>query len=309
MNLSSQLQQAPLYKYLEVLANQVVEGFISGMHKSPFHGFSSEFAEHKSYNPDESTKYIDWKLFARTDKLYTKRFEEETNLRCHLIIDRSPSMYYPEGAKQTIQSLTKIGFSALAAAALMQLLRRQRDAVGMSLYSDVYEYYAPEKNGERHRHMLMNVLQDMLQQPPAAKHTNTYTFLHQVAEKIHRRSLIFLFTDMFQTETDDSRLFEALRHLRYNKHKLVLFHVMDKAKEAYFEFDEAPKRFTDVETGNSINLYASSVKADYRKAVETYYNSLQLTCARYKIKYVEADITQGFDKILLTYLSEKQRFA
>lgn len=309
MNLSSELQQAPLYRHLQVLANQVVEGFISGMHKSPFHGFSSEFSEHKSYNPGESTRYIDWKLYARSDKLYTKRFEEETNLRCHLILDRSASMYYPVDRKQTVNSLNKIGFSVWAAAVLLQFLKRQRDAAGLSVYADTYEYYAPEKGGERHYRMLTGTLEWVLQRKPEQEQTKTYTFLHQIAEKMHRRSLIFLFTDMFQTETDEVLLFEALRHLRYNKHRVVLFHVMDKKTEFFFEFNQAPKRFIDVETGNMVNVYANAVKERYQAAAEAYCSALKLTCARYKIKYVEADIANGFDKILLTYLAEKQRFA
>lgn len=308
MKIQSELHHLTLAKNLELLAHQVVEGFISGMHKSPFHGFSSEFAEHKQYNSGESTKYIDWKLFARTDKLYTKRYEEETNLRCHIIVDNSSSMHYPQSKKQTVTALNKIGFSILAAAALMKLLKRQRDAVGLSIYSDMYDYYAPEKGSERHHQMLMNVLEETVNKQAVARQTKTYTFLHQIAEKIHRRSMIFLFTDMFQTETDEAQLFDALRHLKYNKHKVVLFHVMDKTKEFYFNFDNKPRRFIDVETGKTINLYTDMVKENYEKAIETYFNSIRLKCAQYKIKYVEADIAKGAQKILLTYLIEKQKF-
>ncbi|MEM9687225.1 MAG: DUF58 domain-containing protein, partial [Bacteroidota bacterium] len=196
MKIQSELRHLTLSKNLELLANQIVEGFISGMHKSPFHGFSSEFAEHKRYYPGESTKYIDWKLFAKTDKLYTKSYEEETNLRCHIIIDNSSSMHYPQNKKQTVETLNKIGFSILAAGGLIHLLKRQRDAVGLSIYSNVYDYYAPEKGSERHRQMLMNVLEETVNKKSVETPTKTYTFLHQIAEKIHRRSMIFLFTDM-----------------------------------------------------------------------------------------------------------------
>lgn len=308
MEIQSELRHLTLSKNLELLANQVVEGFISGMHKSPFHGFSSEFAEHKRYYPGESTKYIDWKLFAKTDKLYTKSYEEETNLRCHIIIDNSSSMHYPQNKKQTVETLNKIGFSILAAAGLIHLLKRQRDAVGLSIYSDVYDYYAPEKGSERHRQMLINVLEETVNKKSVETSTKTYTFLHQIAEKIHRRSMIFLFTDMLQTETDEAQLFDALRHLKYNKHKVVLFHVMDKTKELYFNFDNRPRRFTDVETGKTINLYTDTVKENYEKAVALYFKAIKLKCAQYKIKYVEADIAEGLQKILFTYLVEKQKF-
>ncbi|MCB0374800.1 MAG: DUF58 domain-containing protein [Sinomicrobium sp.] len=308
MKIQSELQHLTLANNLALLANQVVEGFISGMHKSPFHGFSSEFAEYKSYNLGESIRYIDWKLFARTDKLYTRRYEEETNLRCHIIIDNSSSMHYPANNSQTLMSLNKIGFSVLAAAALIQLLKRQRDAVGLSIYSDAYDYYAPEKGNERHRQMLISVLEETVNKHSVTKQTKTHTFLHQIAEKMHRRSMIFLFTDMFQTETDEDALFDALRHLKYNKHKVVLFHVMDKAREFHFDFDDRPKRFTDVETGKFVNLYADAVKENYENAVEAYFDAIKLKCARYKIKYVETDIAKGIQKVLFTYLVEGQKF-
>ena len=145
MAIKDALHQSGVYFNLQFLASQIVEGFITGMHRSPFHGFSSEFAEHKVYNTGESTKHIDWKLFARTDKLYTKRYEEETNLRCHLIIDNSASMHYPKVTNFTINHLNKIGFSVLASAAIMQLLKKQRDAVGMSIYNYDYDVYFQEK--------------------------------------------------------------------------------------------------------------------------------------------------------------------
>ncbi len=297
------------FKNLELLAKQAVEGFISGMHKSPFHGFSSEFAEHKIYNQGESTKHIDWKLFAKTDRLYTKTYEEETNLRCHLIIDNSSSMHFPLVKTQTISTLNKIGFSVLAAASMMNLLKRQRDAVGLSVYSDGYDFYAPEKGSERHHRMLLNGLSQTLESTQKKKQTKTYTYLHLIAEKIHRRSMIFLFTDMFQTETDQEKLFEALRHLKHNKHEVILFHVIDKKREFHFDFDNKPKRFIDVETGEHINLYAHNVKEQYEKAVQTYFEKLKLKCAQYMIKYVEADSNKDLNKILLTYLIERQKFS
>ncbi|MGS2725398.1 DUF58 domain-containing protein [Psychroserpens sp. BH13MA-6] len=308
MNLQAELNKAGGFKNLELLAKQVVEGFIAGMHKSPFHGFSAEFAEHKIYNQGESTRHIDWKLYAKTDKLYTKRYDDETNLRCHLIVDNSSSMHYPEINNLSIGNLNKIGFSALASASLMHILKKQRDAVGLSIYSDAYDYYAPEKGSERHHQMLLNQLSQTVVSKPLNKTTETYTYLHQIAENIHRRSLIFFFTDMFQTSTDEVQLFEALRHLKYNKHEVVLFHVIDKSKELNFDFDNAPKRFVDVETNEFINLYPDTVKEGYESAVETYFKSIRLKCGQYQIKYVEADIHQSFDKILTTYLVERQKF-
>ncbi len=308
MDIRSELHKAQLFQNLELLAHQIVEGFISGIHKSPFHGFSAEFAEHKIYNSGESTKHIDWKLFAKTDRLYTKRYEDETNLRCHMILDNSSSMYYPEVKNLSLDNLNKIGFGVLAIAALMEILKKQRDAVGLSIYSDTYDFHAPEKSSERHFQMLYSKLNEVAT-PEGTKDTRTYTFLHQIAEKMHRRSLIFLFSDMFQTETEEAMLFEALRHLKYNKHSVVLFHLLDNAHEIDFEFGNAPKRFVDVETGAHIDLYADSIKKAYSEKVTQYQEDLKLRCAQYQIKYVDVDIRSSFSKVLNSFMIERQKFA
>ena len=257
-------------KNLELLAHQIVEGFITGIHKSPFHGFSVEFSEHKLYNKGESTRHIDWKLFAKTEKLYTKKYEEETNLRCHIIIDNSASMHYPVVKEQRINQLNKVGFSAVASACLMEVLKRQRDAVGLSIFADSYQYYAPEKGSDRHRKMILHQLEKLVIGNSDAA-TETYQYLHEIAEKIHRRSLIFLFTDMFQTNIDEEKMFEALRHLKYNKHEVVLFHTFDMKTELNFDFENSPKKFVDVETGETVNLFADNIKENYTKLVDILY--------------------------------------
>jgi len=292
---------------LELMARQVVEGFITGMHKSPFHGFSVEFAEHRIYNKGESTRHIDWKLYAKTKKLFVKRYEEETNLRCHIIIDNSASMHYPVIAQPSIQDLNKISFSAYASAALMEILKRQRDAVGLSVYSNQSSFYAPAKGSDRHRRMLLSQLNDLLQ-TKSSETTDTYKVLHQIAEKVHRRSLLFLFTDMFQTDLDQEALFEALRHLKYNKHELVLFHTYDGNHELDFNFENTPKKFMDVETGEEINLYPESIQQNYKLAMEERFNTLKLKCMQYKIDYVPVDINKGFEKVLLAYLKRRKSF-
>jgi len=308
MDIQKELQQASGFLNFDLLAKSIVEGFISGMHKSPFHGFSAEFAEHKIYNNGESTRHIDWKLFAKTDKLYTKRYDEETNLRCHLIVDNSSSMHYPKQPQQDIDHLNKISFSALAAAAVMQLLKKQRDAVGLSVYSDALDYYAPEKGSERHHQMLLDCLATTATQAPQSAGTKTYEVLHQIAEKLHRRSLIFLFTDMLQPEQETDKLFEALRHLKHNKHELVLFHVYDKATEYNFKFDNAPKRFVDVESGAAVDVHPEALQQSYEAAIEAYFKDLRTTCGQYKINYVGVDIKEGFDKLLTAFLVERQKF-
>jgi len=302
-----EVKQNLAFSNLELLAKQVVEGFITGMHKSPFHGFSVEFAEHRAYNKGEGTRHIDWKLYAKTDKLFVKRYEEETNLRCHIIIDNSASMHYPKLLVPTLEHLNKISFATVASAALMELLKRQRDAVGLSIYSDKYDFYAPAKGSERHHRMLLNRLMNLLFDG-SKKKTQTYTCLHQIAEKIHKRSLIILFSDMFQSDKEETELFEALRHLKYNKHDVVFFHTYDAKTELNFEFDNTPKKFIDIETGETVNLFADNIKETYKKTVGKYFNDLNLRCLQYKIDYVPVDINQGFEHILQTYLIRRRQF-
>jgi len=312
VDIKSELQKTSGFGNLELLAKQVVEGFIAGMHKSPFHGFSAEFAEHKVYNNGESTKHIDWKLYAKTDLLYTKRYEEETNLRCHLIVDNSSSMHYPSLSQYGIDSLNKISFSALASAAIMNLMKKQRDAVGMSIYSDTYDFYTGEKGSDRHHHMLLDQLNGIINTTRSHKEqpkgTDTYKHLHLIAEKLKRRSLVFLFSDMLQDDVEQEQLFEALQHLKYNKHEVILFHTYSKEKEYNFDFDNSPKKFVDVESGASINLYADSIRDIYKSSVETYFKTLQIKCAQYRIKYIPAIIENGFSPILTTFLVERQKF-
>lgn len=291
---------------LELLAKQVVEGFITGMHKSPFHGFSVEFAEHRLYNKGESTRHIDWKMYAKTDKLFIKRYEEETNLRCHIIIDNSASMHYPEIRNAAAGKINKIQFTIVAAAALLEILKRQRDAFGLSIYAEENEYYAPSKGNESHRRMLLQQLEKLLENK-SVKTTDTYKALHEIAEKIHRRSLIFLFTDMLQADKQEEELFAALRHLKYNKHEVILFHVYDGKHELDFNFDNSPKKFVDVETGEMINLFAENIRENYQIMMKNYFNALKIKCMQYKIDYVEVDITKGYEQVLIAYLLRRNK--
>lgn len=307
MDIKQQAEKIGGFVNLEFVAKQLVEGFISGMHKSPFHGFSSEFTEHKIYNNGESTKHIDWKLYAKTEKYYTKRYEEDTNLRCHIILDNSASMHFPETKNFELASLNKIQFSVLASACLMNVLKKQRDAVGLSVYSNTYEYYAPEKVNERHHQILLHEMGNLLKSKKK-EGTDTYKHLHLVAEKLKRRSLVFLFTDMFQADANEADLFEALRHLKHNKHDVVLFHVHDREKEYLFNYGNNPKRFLDVETGEYVDLYSEGTQENYQKAVRSYFHNLKEKCMQYKIKYVAADINTDFEKILRAYVIERQKF-
>jgi uncharacterized protein (DUF58 family) len=287
------------YGNIEFLAKQLVEGFITGLHKSPFHGFSVEFAEHRLYNTGESTRYIDWKVFGKTDRLYVKRYEEETNLRCHLLIDTSSSMYYPE------KSNGKMTFSIMAAGALAYTLQKQRDAVSLTTFSEGIEIQTPIKSTPSHIHKIFLDLDSLLQRPKSNKRTSVVETLHEIAEKIHKRSLVVIFSDMFDNITNTERLFSAMQHLRHNLHEVLLFHVTDKNTEEEFNFDERPYEFIDLETGEKVKVQPSQVKTHYQAAIKEFYHDLRLKCGQYKIDFVEADISQGFDQILSAFLVKR----
>ncbi|MDX1666280.1 MAG: DUF58 domain-containing protein [Saprospiraceae bacterium] len=292
---------------LELLARQVVEGFIIGLHKSPFHGFSVEFAEHRLYNQGESTKDIDWKVFARTDKLFVKRFEEETNLRCQIVIDGSSSMYFPQVDKKKKVYVNKLGFSALAAASLMNLLMKQRDAFGLSLFDKEVHTHTRCKSSTAHYRLMLTYLQRLIDNPERNKTTSASQALHQIADSIHKRSMVMIFSDMFEQEEDSEQLFSALQHLKHNKHEVILFHVVDKSKEIDFEFENRPYLFVDMETGEKIRLQSNQVKEYYVEQMEKYTEQLRIKCLQYKIDFIEADINRGFRQILQSYLVKRNK--
>lgn len=292
---------------LELLAKQVVEGFIVGLHKSPFHGFSVEFAEHRIYNPGDSVRNIDWKVYARTDRLYTKQYEEETNLRCQIVIDASSSMYFPEAPKKGQPFVNKLAFSALAGASIMHLLKKQRDAFGLSIFSEDLDIHRKARSSMRHYNLLMSYLDQLLDNPEINKTTSAAKALHQIAEAVHKRSLIVIFSDMFEQSEKSDELFSALQHLKYNKHEVILFHVVDKKTELDFEFENRPYIFVDIESGEKVRLQPNQVKDYYIEQVQKYKQQLKMKCMQYKIDFVEADINEGFKQVLMPYLVKRSK--
>lgn len=299
-------QRIEPFSNLELYAKQVVEGFITGLHKSPFHGFSVEFAEHRIYNRGESTRHIDWKLFARTDKLFTKRYEEETNLRCQLVIDTSSSMFFPLENEQPVKN-NKLSFSVHAAAALSELLKTQRDAFGLTLFNEDITKHYPAKTNPTHQKLIYHELEELLksQKTDSIHSTNSAHVLHQLAEIIHQRSLVIIFSDFFEDASRQESVFSALQHLRYKKNEVIVFHVTDKKLELDFEFENRPYRFIDMETKEEIKLNPSQVKEFYLSKTLQYTETLKLKCGQFHIDFVEADINQGFEQILFSYLVKR----
>ncbi len=264
---------------LELIAKHVVEGFITGLHKSPFHGFSVEFAEHRSYNTGESTKHIDWKLYARTNRLYVKKYEEETNLRCQILLDNSSSMYFPD------KNYNKLQFSIYSIASLIHLLKKQRDATGLTVFSEKIENSFVAKSSHAHIQLLFNQLQKNLDNGGKNKKTATAQALHTIAENIHKRSLVIIFSDMFDNMNNEDAFFEGLQHLKYKKNEVILFHVLDKKKEIEFDYKNRPYRFIDLETNEKIDLFPGEIRKDYIRQFENFRNKLKLKCNQYHIDY------------------------
>ncbi|MDA3883221.1 MAG: DUF58 domain-containing protein [Bacteroidales bacterium] len=290
----------------EFIANQIVEGFITGLHRSPFHGFSVEFAEHRLYNQGESTKHIDWKLYAKTDKLFVKRFEEETNLRCHIVIDTSSSMLYPFQDKKLD---SKLDFSLYSAAALIHLLKKQRDAAGLSFFDTELHLHTEAKLTQTHIQRLYAELNRCLHsqnEQSFEKETNIASVLHHIAELAHNRSLIIIFSDFFQN-TPYEELYAAFQHLKYNKHEIIVFHTIEPQTEEFFEFSNKPLHITDMETGEKIKIHPNLVRDNYAKNVQTIIKNLSLKCAEYGIDYNEADINKGFHQVLLSFLIKRNK--
>ncbi len=300
-------QQLRRSGHLEFLAKQAVEGFITGLHKSPFHGFSVEFAEHRLYNNGESTRHLDWKLYARSEKLFVKRYEEETNLRCQLILDISSSMYFPEVNMAKDDAFNKVKFSVYSAASILQLLRKQRDAVGISLFSEAVDLHTQAKSSSIHHRFLFDHLERLLGSVPQKSKTFAVDALHAIAERLHRRSLVVVFSDMMDNSAREEELFSALQHLRHHQHEVILFHVVDKKKEIDFTFENRPHTFVDIETGEQVKLNPIQVRETYLRQMADYKRELQLKCGQYHIDFVEADIHEGFDQVLLQYLIKRRR--
>ena len=289
---------------LELLAKQVVEGFITGLHQSPFHGFSVEFAEHRLYNSGESIKHLDWKLLARTDKLFIKRYEEETNLRCHILIDASSSMMYPVD-----QPYNKLTYYLDSAAALVFLMRKQRDAFGLSLFSDDLEFHAPAKSSLTHQQFILSTLEQILEKKNnnnKNQKTDLAKMLNRLANKIHKRSLVFIFSD-FMAIKNPIEFANSIKHLRHHLHEIVVFDVSHNELENNLNLQSKYYNVVDIETGESVKMHPKQIKERYVNERKTRLNQIHNLLKRQKVDLVNADIEAGFDQILMEYIIKRKK--
>jgi len=297
------LVELSAFDNLQFVAQKIVEGFITGLHKSPFHGFSVEFAEHRIYNQGESTRFVDWKLFARTEKLFVKKFEEETNLRAYIILDTSSSMMFPVEK----EIINKLNFSIYSTAALIHLLKKQRDAVSLFAISDQADFVSKPKSTQLHINYLYNYLYQLLQNNNAlGKKTNLAYYLDRYAELFHKRSLIIIFSDLFYFE-DINKLIDAFKHLKYKKHEIIVFNTIDQKLEEYFDFEKRPYLFEDMETGEKIKLQPQFLKTEYKNKFEEYKKNIYYTLSKYGIEIINADIRQPFAQVLLPFLLKRSK--
>lgn len=297
-------KKARKFGTLELLAKQVVEGFITGLHQSPFHGFSVEFAEHRLYNSGESVKHLDWKLLARTDKLFIKRYEEETNLRCHILIDASSSMMFPID-----QPFNKFSFSVDAAAALIFLMRKQRDAFGLSIFSDALDFYSPAKSSLTHQRFLLSNLERILKNEKKSfknKKTNIAKMLNALASKIHKRSLVFIFSDFMAIDNPED-FANSIKHLRHHLHEIVVFDVSHHNLENQLNLKNKYYNVVDVETGDSIKMHPKQIKEKYITERNFMKSKVHNLLKQQKVDLISADIEIGFDQILLEYLLKRKK--
>lgn len=277
---------------LELTARLVVEGFMSGRHRSPFHGFSVEFADHRPYVAGDELRFLDWKVFGRQDRLYIKQYEEETNLRAHLLVDASRSMGFQSGP------LSKLDYACHCAAALAYLMIEQRDAVGLAVFDDALRAHITASN----RRSQLNLILSQMDTVKAAGGTALAATLHTLAERLHRRGLIILFSDLLD-EPDE--VINALQHFRHKRHEILIFHLLDPA-----ELDlpySGVTRFKDMEGTREITLNPALLRTEYLKRLHAFMDRYRSECSRLHIDYVPVNTQTPYDEFLSAYLTKRSR--
>ncbi|WP_018128451.1 DUF58 domain-containing protein [Balneola vulgaris] len=291
---------------IELRAKKIVEGFISGLHKSPYHGFSVEFAEHRPYNTGDDFKHIDWKAYGKKERFYVKQYEEETNLRCYTLLDTSSSMLFKH-----FSSWTKLRYGIHYAAALMYLMHRQRDACGFIPFSSKIEKFIPAKGTYAHlRQIYTELEQELVREHKGEEEkrtTSTAEVIHEVAERLNHRSLVIIITDLFESPQKHDELISALKHLRHRNHEVLLFNVLEHRSERELAFSDNKVVFEDLESGSEVEVIPAQVKEDYIQKVEEHIKKFKLACSEFEIDFEQIDIESGFDKALLAYLNKRKR--
>ena len=301
---------------LELIAKFVVEGFISGLHKSPYHGFSVEFSQYRQYMPGDDTKHIDWKAYARTDRYYIKQFEEETNLNCYLLLDTSESMMHPSDDEQTNDAtadgngagtprLTKLRYSSFLIASLAYFMAKQRDAVGFAYFDDVLRQYLPARSSTSHLHSILLTLETL----QTTKNTRMGTPLHQIAERLTKRGLVLFISDLYDENHEE--VVAGLEHLRYEGHEVIVFHVLAQQELEFADFEvgrssEALIRFIDSENDAEIITTPQAIQESYLSNFNDFLDTYRLALRQADIDYNIITTATPIDLALASYLAKRQ---
>jgi len=295
----------PYYSYLSsdlinkidnlyLRAKLAVEGFIIGLHKSPYQGFSIEFSEHRPYSFGDEIKYIDWKLMAKTDKLFIKQFEEETNLKCYILFDKSTSMKYAS------KGISKFEYSKTICAALSYLMIKQQDAVGLTLFDKKINKSVPPRSNKSH----LNILLNMLHNCSIQGETKISNILHQLAETIKKRGLIILISDLMDDQND---VIKGLRHFRHKGHEVIVFHILDN-QEIEFDFKRGAN-FIDLETNDTITIDPRQIRKQYKQSMSLFCNEYKRKCRKNNIDFIQIKTSDSIDKSLLSYFIKRKRLS
>ena len=291
---------------LDIKARQIVEGFISGMHKSPYFGFSVEFAEHRPYHPGDDLKHLDWKVFGKRERYFVKQYEEETNLRCYMLMDVSSSMQF-----RYFADWSKLRYGVHLGAAMAYMLHRQRDGCGLATFDREIGEIIPAKSSYGHLLHLYKNLEQILDSydddVPQERQTASADAIHQLAERINRRSLVIVLTDLFENVQKQDELISALKHLRHKKHEVILFHLLEKRSERELDFPDERYVFRDLETGGEMDVVPRQIRRDYQKKMKEYTKNFRITCSEANISYEEVDTQDPFDYALLAFLNKRRR--
>ena len=280
---------------VNLVARLVVEGFISGLHKSPFRGFNVEFAEHRPYLPGDEIRHIDWKVFGKSDKFYIKQFEEETNLKGYIFLDKSASMAFPQNKK----SVSKLTYGCYLAASLAYLMLKQRDSVGLVTFDSRIQKFIPPRSQAGHLHQLHEALTDL----EGEGTTDLASVFHQLAERIRRRALIIVISDLFSAS--DAGVVNALKHLRHLKHEIIVFHLLSR-EELQLEFSGIGQ-FTDLESGEKLIALPREIKREYQEKMTAFLDFYRSSLREANIDYQPLDTSQPLEYPLFSYLSSRMR--
>ncbi len=292
----------PEVKNLELIAKRLVKGYIIGKHKSPNHGFAVEFAEHKQYNMGDPLRHVDWKLFAKSKRMYSKKYEQETNMRAHIAIDISSSMTFSKNERE----LSKLDYALISSSAFLHILQNQVDAVSLTLFDDNIQEYFPARSNSRHFQNLKNTLENTLGLIPKESKTNIPSALEFLAGRSYKNGMMILFTDLISEDILGDKFLDEIKKLRFQNHEILIFHLMDSDKELNLNYENRPYQFVDVETGESVVTNPQSISRVYKESKEKELTTISDELRKHQVDYVPVDIQQSFQQVLGPFFAKRK---